>query len=120
MLEDLNAAGLPRVQEKSFLSTSANEANGAPEDFWHIRQWQMLTLTGAAFTAKRMAPHWQPPVRTGFASAFMSAPSAHRPFAAQQEHRRPPRQNRLRRQRAVPLPARRDGLPDRYALHRWL
>jgi len=29
--EDLNAAGLPRVQAKSLLSMSAKEANGAPE-----------------------------------------------------------------------------------------
>src|SRR6185312_8691258 len=80
--EDLNEAGLPLVQVKSPFSMSAKDANGAPEAFWHIRQWQMLILTGAAFTAKRMAPHWQPPVRTSLASAFMSAPSAHRPFAA--------------------------------------
>src|SRR5581483_10672566 len=50
--EDLNAAGLPRVQEKSFLSISTKVANGAPDAFWHIRQWQRLTRTGAAFSAK--------------------------------------------------------------------
>src|SRR5882757_3717424 len=36
--EDLNAAGLPRVQLKSECSISAKEANGAPDAFWHIRQ----------------------------------------------------------------------------------
>src|ERR1700751_1409456 len=36
--EDLNAAGLPRVQAKSSMLMSAKEANGAPEAFWHIRQ----------------------------------------------------------------------------------
>ena len=61
---------------------SAKEANGAPDAFWHIRQWQMLTLTGGADSAKRMAPHWQPPVRTGFAAVVMLAPSADRPPAA--------------------------------------
>src|ERR1700761_3477245 len=86
--EDLNAAGLPLVQAKSTCSISAKEAKGAPEAFWHIRQWQMLILAGAAFTAKRMAPHWQPPVRTGLLSAFMSAPSVHRPFLAAVTRRR--------------------------------
>src|ERR1700759_1325424 len=56
MDEDLNAAGLPLVQVKSPISISAKEANGAPAAFWHIRQWQMLTFIGAAFSAKRMAP----------------------------------------------------------------
>ena len=51
---------------------SANEANGAPEAFWHIRQWQMLTRTGAADSAKRMAPHWQPPVKTGLVSVMFT------------------------------------------------
>jgi len=31
----------------------------------------MLTFTGSADTAKRMAPHWQPPVRMGFAAEVM-------------------------------------------------
>src|ERR1700751_6328955 len=70
--EERNAAGLPLVQVKSACSISAKEANGAPEAFWHIRQWQMLTLTGAAETAKRIAPHWQPPVRTGFGGEFIA------------------------------------------------
>src|SRR4029077_7733179 len=82
--EDLNAAGLPLVQVKSPFSISAKEANGAPAAFWHIRQWQMLTFMGAAFSAKRTAPHWQPPVRTGLASEVMSAPSAHRPVVIAQ------------------------------------
>src|SRR5439155_4720533 len=69
--EDLNAAGLPRVQLKSACSMSANEANGAPDAFWHIRQWQMLILAGAADTAKRTAPHWQPPVRTDLVASAM-------------------------------------------------
>src|SRR6266702_2026021 len=69
--EDLNAAGLPRVQAKFSFSMSANEANGAPEAFWHIRQWQMLILAGNPDSAKRTAPHWQPPVRTGLVSEVM-------------------------------------------------
>src|SRR5437763_17167770 len=64
--DDWNAAGLPRVPAKSSCSMSAKEANGAPDAFWHIRQWQMLILAGAFDTAKRMAPHWQPAVRTDF------------------------------------------------------
>src|ERR1700692_2866352 len=71
--EDRNVAGLPRVQAKSVFSISANEAKGAPEAFWHIRQWQTLTFLGGADSAKRMAPHWQPPVRTGFVSVLMLA-----------------------------------------------
>src|SRR3954453_19046328 len=70
--EEANAAGLPRIQEKCSCGMSANEANGAPVAFWHIRQWQMLTRTGGDDTAKRSAPHWQPPVRRGFASDAMS------------------------------------------------
>src|SRR5215468_2445729 len=62
--EDWNADGLPRVQAKSACSMSAKEANGAPVAFWHIRQWQMLIRVGDFATAKRTAPHWQPPVRT--------------------------------------------------------
>src|SRR6266700_7916614 len=62
--EDWNAAGLPRVQLKSVCSMSAKEANGAPDAFWHIRQWQMLIRAGVPDAAKRTAPHWQPPVRT--------------------------------------------------------
>src|SRR4029079_16612538 len=64
MEDDLNAAGLPRVQGKSACWMSAKEANGAPDAFWHMRQWQMLIRPGAFDTAKRTAPHWQPPVRT--------------------------------------------------------
>src|ERR1700755_229210 len=78
MEEERNAAGLPRVQAKSPRSMSAKEANGAPDAFWHIRQWQMLTLVGGADSAKRMAPHWQPPVRTGLA-AVMSSPQTDAP-----------------------------------------
>src|ERR1700727_2093015 len=52
MEEERNAAGLPRVQAKSLRSMSAKDANGAPDAFWHIRQWQMLTLIGAADSAK--------------------------------------------------------------------
>ncbi len=44
---------------------SAKDANGAPLAFWHIRQWQIETLFGVAEIAKRTAPHWQPPVKTG-------------------------------------------------------
>src|SRR5271154_274312 len=50
--EERNAAGLPRVQTKWVCSISANEANGAPEAFWHIRQWHILTLIGGADNAK--------------------------------------------------------------------
>jgi hypothetical protein len=63
MEEDLNVAGLPLVQVKCSCSMSASEAKGAPDAFWHIRQWQMLVLVGGADNAKRTAPHWQPPVR---------------------------------------------------------
>src|SRR4051794_9737584 len=56
--EERNAAGLLRVHEKCSFGTSANEANGAPLAFWHIRQWQILTLAGTADSAKRTAPHW--------------------------------------------------------------
>src|ERR1700746_3843201 len=74
MEEERNAAGLPRVQLKSSLAISAKDAKGAPEAFWHIRQWQMLTLSGAALIAKRLAPPWQPPTSMGFAtSLFVSA-----------------------------------------------
>src|SRR5262245_2216689 len=76
--DERNEAGLPRVQAKSAWSMSAKEANGAPEAFWHILQWQMLIRVGAAVTAKRMAPHWQPPVRTGFWLDVMLTPSADR------------------------------------------
>src|SRR5260370_32131026 len=76
--EDWNAAGLPRVQAKSACSISANEANGAPEAFWHIRQWQMLILAGSPDSAKRTAPPWQPPVRTVLVSSVMLTPSAAR------------------------------------------
>src|SRR3954469_5998636 len=73
--EERNAAGLPRVQEKCSFGMSANEANGAPLAFWHIRQWQMLIFAGAADSAKGPAPHWQPPVRTGFIGTLMLARS---------------------------------------------
>ena len=53
-----------------------------------------LTLTGSADTAKRMAPHWQPPVRMGFAAEVMLPPSAGRPLAGRLAHRRRQRQNR--------------------------
>src|ERR1700741_4787270 len=92
--EERNAAGLPRVQAKSAFSMSAKDANGAPDAFWHIRQWQMLTFLGGADSAKRMAPHWQPPVRTSFVSVVMFAPSADRPAAASPAHRRRRRQTR--------------------------
>src|ERR1700738_3575287 len=71
--EDRNVAGLPRVQAKSVFSISAKEANGAPEAFWHIRQWQTLTFLGGAERAKRNEPHWQPPVKTGFSGGVMFA-----------------------------------------------
>src|SRR3978361_2102049 len=76
--EERNAAGFPRVQAKCSFGMSANDANGAPLAFWHIRQWQMLTPAGAADSAKRIAPHWQPPVRTGFVADAMLTPSADR------------------------------------------
>src|SRR4030088_2408349 len=88
MDEDLNAAGLPRVQAKSACSISAKEANGAPEAFWHIRQWQTLILAGGADSAKRTAPHWQPPVRTGLGASVITAPSAARLPATSPAHRR--------------------------------
>src|SRR5258708_29790989 len=86
--EDLNAAGLPRVQLKSACSMSAKEANGAPDAFWHIRQWQMLIFAGAPDTAKRIAPHWQPPVKTGLVASVMLTPSAARLAAASPARRR--------------------------------
>src|SRR6266480_7650662 len=88
MEEDWKAAGLPLVQVKSAFSISAKEANGAPDAFWHIRQWQMLIFVGGADSAKRMAPHWQPPVRTGFAGSVMLTPSACRLPATSPAHRR--------------------------------
>ncbi|MDB5515830.1 MAG: hypothetical protein JWQ17_2588, partial [Tardiphaga sp.] len=36
--EERNAAGFPRVQAKCSCAMSANDANGAPLAFWHIRQ----------------------------------------------------------------------------------
>src|SRR6202012_988201 len=79
--EERNAAGWPRVQAKSPFSISAKDENGAPDAFWHIRQWQMLTLVGGADSAKRIAPHWQPPVRTGLLASVMLTPpcSIHAP-----------------------------------------
>src|SRR6185437_3252947 len=76
--EDRNADGLPRVQAKSAFAISANDAKGAPEAFWHIRQWQMLIFAGGADSAKRTAPHWQPPVRTGLLASVMLTPCADR------------------------------------------
>src|ERR1700752_3465756 len=87
MEEDWYAAGLPRVQVKYSCSMSAKEANGAPVAFWHIRQWQMLILVGGFDTAKRMAPHWQPPVKTGFGASVMLTPSADKHRAARPVHR---------------------------------
>src|SRR6185312_2570263 len=88
MDEDWNEAGLPRVQVKCSCSISAREANGAPEAFWHIRQWQMLTLVGGTDNAKRTAPHWQPPVRTVLWSlSAMLTPSAAKLPAASPAHR---------------------------------
>src|SRR3981189_3467551 len=62
--EDLNAAGVPRVQLKSACSISAKEANGAPDAFWHIRQWQTLILLGRPAPPKQPDPHWPPPAHT--------------------------------------------------------
>src|ERR1700721_209513 len=86
--EERKAAGVPRVQAKSPFSMSANDANGAPAAFWHIPQWQMLTFTGAADSAKRMAPHWQPPVRIGFVPEVMLPPTDGKPVAGRLAHRR--------------------------------
>ena len=86
--EERNAAGVPRVQLTSLRSKSANDANGAPLAFWHIRQWQMLIRTGAADTAKRIAPHWHPPVRVGFACEVIAAPVAATHRSVQPMHRR--------------------------------
>src|ERR1700716_2186296 len=94
MEEERNAAGLPPGPAEVLRSISAKEASGAPDAFWHIRQWQMLTFTGAADTAKRTAPHWQPPVRTGFATVVMLTPLADRPLAASPARRR--RHRRIR------------------------
>src|SRR3954465_14229292 len=119
MDEDWKAAGLPRVQLKSSCSMSAKEAKGAPEAFWHIRQWQMLILAGAFDTAKRMAPHWQPPVRTVlWLFSVMLTPSAARLPAASPTHRHRQRGNHRRRPRAARPPVRRAALPDRYAWRR--
>src|ERR1700756_1393927 len=76
--EERKDDGCPLVQAKSVLLISAKEANGAALAFWHIRQWQMLILFGAAASAKRTAPHWQPPVRTGLFVSVMPAPSVDR------------------------------------------
>jgi len=40
-----------------------------------MRQWQMLTRVGAAVTAKRIAPHWQPPVNMGLLAVAVIAHS---------------------------------------------
>ena len=65
--EERNAAGFAAGPGEIAFFDFGEDANGAPEAFWHIRQWQMLTLVGGADSAKRIAPHWHPPVRTGFA-----------------------------------------------------
>jgi hypothetical protein len=85
--EERNAAGLPRVQAKCSLGMSANEANGAPLAFWHIRQWQMLTFDGTADSAKRTAPHWQPPVSTGLVAVILD-PFFYKLPATRPAHRR--------------------------------
>src|SRR6185437_2649759 len=85
--EERNAAGLPRVQAKSLFLISANDAKGAPEAFWHIRQWQMLILVGAVVSAKRMAPHWQPPANRGLVALVDVAPLAGRRPRAPPTHR---------------------------------
>src|SRR3954467_9368014 len=92
--EERNAAGAPRVQAKCSFRISAKEANGAPLAFWHIRQWQMLIFDGTAESAKRTAPHWQPPVSTGFAADAMLNPSACRRLAISPARRRRRRRNR--------------------------
>src|SRR3954463_7343669 len=85
--EERNAAGFPRVQAKCSFGMSANDANGAPLAFWHIRQWQMLIFDGTADSAKRTAPHWQPPVRTGLVAVILP-PSVYKRPAMQPAHRR--------------------------------
>src|SRR3977135_3314034 len=90
--EERNAAGFPRVQAKCSFGMSANDANGAPLAFWHIRQWQMLIFEGMADSAKRTAPHWQPPVRTGLV-AVMLDPIVYKHPAAWPAHRRRRRRN---------------------------
>ena len=55
---------------------------------WTIRQWQMPIRVGGVDTAKRMAPHWQPPVKTGFGASVMLTPSAARRRARSPAHRR--------------------------------
>src|SRR5258707_11007034 len=92
--EDLKAAGLPRVQLKSACSMSAKEANGAPDAFWHIRQWQMLILAGGAGSAKRTAPHLHPPVRTVLLFDVMLPPSPSRGPSTSPTQRRRQRRNR--------------------------
>src|SRR5581483_2050485 len=127
--EERNAAGVPRVQLKSCLAMSAKEANGAPEAFWHIRQWQMLTFKGGALIAKRMAPHWQPPVSRGLlvsllvvsafvVSVLMVVRSADRRCLRRRGRLRRRKQTHRRRPFSGWLPVRPDGLPDRYALFR--
>src|SRR3954454_5273610 len=101
--EERYAAGFPRVQAKCSFGMSANEANGAPLAFWHIRQWQMLTFDGTADSAKRTAPHWQPPVRTGL-FAVMLGPSVYRPLATPPAHRCRRKRIRQRRPPAARLP----------------
>src|SRR5712672_2299853 len=91
--EERNAAGFPRVQAKYSFGMSANEANGAPLAFWHIRQWQMQIFEGTADSAKRTAPHWQPPVRTGLVDVMLD-PSVYRLPATRPARLRRQKQNR--------------------------
>src|SRR3954454_1002996 len=86
MDEERNAAGFPRVQAKWSFGISAKDAKGAPLAFWHIRQWQMLIFDGTADSAKRTAPHWQPPVRTGLVAIILH-PFVDKPRAASPAHR---------------------------------
>src|SRR6185437_2210220 len=76
----------------------------------------MLTLVGGAESAKRMAPHWQPPVKTGFVAEAMLTPPVDRVLAAWPAHPHRQRQNHQRPRHGALAPARRDGLRDRYAL----
>lgn len=62
--EDLNQAGVPRVQVNSDMLASARAMNGAPTAFWHILQWQTCGFLSGPVMRNRTAPHWQPPVRT--------------------------------------------------------
>src|SRR6185436_15811744 len=52
-----------RASRKSTLDLGyvAQAIIGAPEAFWHIRQWQKLTWEGEPPARKRTAPQRQPP-----------------------------------------------------------